>query len=296
MDDTPCTARSRRRRRRHAPWRSRRCWPPATADAGRALDWLESRQGGDGSFAGSPPTDVPNANSTGLAAEALAAGGARRRPPAGGHATSTALQHRLRRAGGHPWCGAPTPRTARPPTSRAGVPTDQLTRATTQAALGLRRGRPRGAQCGRRRRDAGDRRLLERAAEHDAPPATSTHDRCGPTPTTVRLGDRRVGDWVDRAPRRPRRPAVGRRTIRRRCRRPGRQPAASRLARPARWLPAGVGPRPARPAAGAPTTDVGCGRRGGVVAVGRGGPSRAGGGTPCRVAGAQGLRAPRPPA
>ena len=74
-----------------------------TADAGRALDWLESRQAGDGSFAGSPPTDVANANSTGLAAEALAAGG-RSAAAAKGVTWLASLQHDCDVLGGHPRC------------------------------------------------------------------------------------------------------------------------------------------------------------------------------------------------
>ena len=40
-----------------------------------ALDWLVSQQQPDGSFLGSGPTNVPNADSTGLVAQALRAGG-----------------------------------------------------------------------------------------------------------------------------------------------------------------------------------------------------------------------------
>ncbi|MEU6347616.1 prenyltransferase/squalene oxidase repeat-containing protein [Streptomyces sp. NPDC046977] len=43
--------------------------------AGKALDWLESKQGTDGGFAGTGPTAVVNANSTALATQALRAGG-----------------------------------------------------------------------------------------------------------------------------------------------------------------------------------------------------------------------------
>ena len=43
-------------------------------EAGRALDWLQSRQSPDGGFGGSGPTTGENANSTGLAAQALRAG------------------------------------------------------------------------------------------------------------------------------------------------------------------------------------------------------------------------------
>jgi hypothetical protein len=46
-----------------------------TAEAGKALDWLQGKQQGDGGFGGSGPTPGVNANSTGLAAAALHAGG-----------------------------------------------------------------------------------------------------------------------------------------------------------------------------------------------------------------------------
>lgn len=49
--------------------------PGATAAANAGLDWLEARQFADGSFGGSGPTPQPNANSTGLAAQALSGGG-----------------------------------------------------------------------------------------------------------------------------------------------------------------------------------------------------------------------------
>ncbi|MFF3561258.1 prenyltransferase/squalene oxidase repeat-containing protein [Streptomyces sp. NPDC002574] len=45
------------------------------APAGKALDWLEKKQGKDGGFAGTGPTAVVNANSTALATQALRAGG-----------------------------------------------------------------------------------------------------------------------------------------------------------------------------------------------------------------------------
>lgn len=46
-----------------------------TAEAGKALDWLQGKQQGDGGFGGSGPTPGVNANSTGLAAAALHVGG-----------------------------------------------------------------------------------------------------------------------------------------------------------------------------------------------------------------------------
>jgi hypothetical protein len=106
-----------------------------TADAARALDWLAGRQAADGSFAGSPPTDVANANSTGLAVEALIAGG-RTTSAAAGTAWLGALQMT---------CAAPTAirgAVSYAPDSHSadeqgGVASDQLTRATTQAALGF---------------------------------------------------------------------------------------------------------------------------------------------------------------
>lgn len=49
--------------------------PGATEAARKGVEWLAEQQRADGSFGGSGPTAAPNTNSTGLAGQALAAGG-----------------------------------------------------------------------------------------------------------------------------------------------------------------------------------------------------------------------------
>ena len=103
--------------------------------ATRALTWLEQQQTPGGGLAGSPPTDVVNANSTGLALAALA----------GGHRSDAA-----RRAAGYLrslqlGCSVPAPVRGAVSYSeshherdlRQPKPNQELTRATSQALIGL---------------------------------------------------------------------------------------------------------------------------------------------------------------
>jgi hypothetical protein len=103
--------------------------------AASALTWLEQQQTVSGGLAGSPPTDVVNANSTGLALAALAAG---HRTEAAGRAADYLRSLQLT-------CSVPAPvrgaisyseshhqRDLRHP-----KPNQELTRATTQALIGL---------------------------------------------------------------------------------------------------------------------------------------------------------------
>ena len=109
----------------------------------RALDWLVAKQVDDGSFAGGQYTRSPNANSTGLAAQALAAGGR-----AGAVADATAWLRSVQLHG----AAAEGTRAARElgavgydrraydgALSRgiAGYQRDQWRRSTAQAVLGL---------------------------------------------------------------------------------------------------------------------------------------------------------------
>jgi hypothetical protein len=103
--------------------------------AARALTWLERQQSATGGLAGSPPTDVVNANSTGLALAAFATG---RRTEAASRAASYLQGLQLR-------CSAPA--SVRGAVSysqrhhrrdvRHPHPNQELTRATAQALVGL---------------------------------------------------------------------------------------------------------------------------------------------------------------
>jgi hypothetical protein len=106
-----------------------------TASAARGLTWLEQQQTPTGGLAGSPPTDLVNANSTGLALAALAEGNREKAAalaadylaslqlgcsvsPAVRGAVSYSVRHRLQDLR-HP------------------QPTQELTRSTAQALIGL---------------------------------------------------------------------------------------------------------------------------------------------------------------
>jgi hypothetical protein len=103
--------------------------------AARALTWLEQQQTVSGGLAGSPPTDVVNANSTGLALAALAAG---HRTEAAGRAADYLRSLQL---------GCSVPASVRGAVSyseshhqrdlKHPKPNQELTRATAQALIGL---------------------------------------------------------------------------------------------------------------------------------------------------------------
>jgi LPXTG-motif cell wall-anchored protein len=97
------------------------------AAAGRGLDWLVSEQATDGSFSGTGPTATPNANSTGLAAEALRAAGRT------GPADEAAGWLRSQQLG----CTAPVEQRGAIAYDANGFDTGNVDRATAQAVLGL---------------------------------------------------------------------------------------------------------------------------------------------------------------
>lgn len=124
------------------------------AAAGRALDWLQQRQRGDGSFGGGQSTSAPNANSTGLAAQALAAGGRdgsaaaaagwlRARQLTAADVRGTPAASEVGAVGYDPQAVAQAVDDGLPRNVR-----DQWQRATAQAVLGLAR-RPLGTLGGR---------------------------------------------------------------------------------------------------------------------------------------------------
>jgi hypothetical protein len=106
-----------------------------SASAARGLTWLEHQQTATGGLAGSPPTDLVNANSTGLALAALAEGN-RERAAALAADYLASLQ-----------IGCSVPRAVQGAVSyskrhhvqdlRHPRPTQELTRSTTQALIGL---------------------------------------------------------------------------------------------------------------------------------------------------------------
>jgi LPXTG-motif cell wall-anchored protein len=98
------------------------------AAAGRGLDWLVSRQAVDGSLTGTGPTaTTPNANSTGLAAEALRAAGRT------GPADAAAGWLRGQQLG----CAAPAGQQGAVAYDANGFDPGNVIRATAQAVLGL---------------------------------------------------------------------------------------------------------------------------------------------------------------
>jgi hypothetical protein len=111
----------------------------AAADEGAA--WLVKIQQADGSFGGSGPTEAPNANSTGLAAQALAATG---HAAEAGKAAAYLLAHQLTAANAGA-AGAELGAVAYDDAALAGAVAggidefarDQWRRATAQAVLGL---------------------------------------------------------------------------------------------------------------------------------------------------------------
>lgn len=97
------------------------------AAAARGTAWLVSRQAADGSFSGTGPTDSPNANSTGLAAEALRSAGRTDEADAAG-AWLTARQL---------GCTAPAGQRGAVAYDSNGFDAGNVVRATAQAVLGL---------------------------------------------------------------------------------------------------------------------------------------------------------------
>lgn len=97
------------------------------AAAARGTAWLVSRQGADGSFSGTGPTDAPNANSTGLAAEALRAAGRT------DEADAAVAWLTARQLG----CTAPAGQRGAVAYDSNGFDTGNVVRATAQAVLGL---------------------------------------------------------------------------------------------------------------------------------------------------------------
>ena len=97
------------------------------AAAARGVDWLVSHQAGDGSFSGTGPTASPNANSTGLAAQALRAAGRT------GEADAAVAWLRARQLG----CTAPAGQQGAVAYDAGGFDAGNVVRATTQAVLGL---------------------------------------------------------------------------------------------------------------------------------------------------------------
>ncbi|GAA4011072.1 hypothetical protein GCM10022247_36760 [Allokutzneria multivorans] len=115
--------------------------PAATASANKGADWLQRTQRADGSFGGSGPTEASNTNSTGLAAQALAAAG--RTEPAR-KAADYVAQRQLTAANGgaaKAFAGAIAYNDAAFAEAIAnGIPEmarDQWRRASAQALLGL---------------------------------------------------------------------------------------------------------------------------------------------------------------
>jgi hypothetical protein len=98
-----------------------------TQAAAEGLDWLAGRQQPAGGFAGSPPTDVVNANSTGLAAQALRAGGR------GAAADQAVAFLRSLQQG----CDDPAERRGAVAYDQTGFDEANAVRATAQATLGL---------------------------------------------------------------------------------------------------------------------------------------------------------------
>ena len=97
------------------------------AAAARGVDWLVSRQAEDGSFSGIGPTDSPNANSTGLAAQALRAAGRT------DEAAKAVAWLRARQLG----CAAPAGQQGAVAYDSTGFDAGNVVRATAQAVLGL---------------------------------------------------------------------------------------------------------------------------------------------------------------
>jgi LPXTG-motif cell wall-anchored protein len=97
------------------------------AAAGRGIAWLVSQQATDGSFSGTGPTASPNANSTGLAAQALRAAGRT------DEADAAAAWLRARQLG----CTAPAGQQGAVSYAAGGFDAGNVVRATTQAVLGL---------------------------------------------------------------------------------------------------------------------------------------------------------------
>jgi hypothetical protein len=100
---------------------------PAPAAAGRGLAWLAGQQAADGSFSGTGTTAAPNANSTGLAAQALRAGGA----------TAAADRAATWLLGLQSGCGAAAGQRGAVAYDASGFDPGNAVRATAQAVLGL---------------------------------------------------------------------------------------------------------------------------------------------------------------
>lgn len=97
---------------------------PAAAEG---LDWLVARQHSNGGFAGSPPTHTVNSNSTGLAAQALRAGGR--------HAAADAAVDYLRQR--QVGCEGPAEYRGAIAYDEQGFDPSNAARTTAQAILGL---------------------------------------------------------------------------------------------------------------------------------------------------------------
>jgi LPXTG-motif cell wall-anchored protein len=98
-----------------------------SAAAARGIAWLVSRQAADGSFSGTGSSDSPNANSTGLAAEALRAAGRT------DEADAAVAWLTARQLG----CTAPAGQRGAVAYDSNGFDTGNVVRATAQGVLGL---------------------------------------------------------------------------------------------------------------------------------------------------------------